>query len=67
MLTERRLLCLGDAATLPGQEWAPQGLSVLDIETGERTVVGRAPSFFAEMHVADDLARTWGFSMSEKW
>jgi len=42
-------------------------LSVLDIETGERTVVGRAPSFFAEMHVADDLARTWGFSMSEKW
>lgn len=67
MLTERQLLCSGDAATKPGQSSADSGLSVLDIETGERNVVARTHDSLVFVQVADDLARTWTFSMSRKW
>lgn len=68
MLTERRLLCRSSAATepnVPASE-APGGLVTLDIETGEQRVVALGGSL-VDFDVADDLARTWSFSMNEPW
>lgn len=69
MLSETSLLCESSART-PTDDSTPSGMTVLNLETGEKRVVARFPSVDNGVRwttVAADLARSWRFSVDQPW